>query len=59
LREDATRTTNPTLAEAMTILNNLVIGLTIQHGWRNLPQARHHYDACLQDALNLVLRHPT
>jgi predicted transposase YbfD/YdcC len=59
LREDSTRMSNPTLAEAIAILNNLVIGLAIHQGWRNLPQARRHYHANLQDALNLVLRHPT
>jgi len=58
LREDATRMSNPTLAEAAAILNNLVIGLAIHQGWRNLLQARRHYKANLQDALNLVLRHP-
>jgi len=59
LREDATRMSNPTLAEAVAILNNLVIGLALHHGWRYLPQARRHYNANLQDALNLVLHHPT
>jgi predicted transposase YbfD/YdcC len=59
LHEDATRMTKPALAEAMAIINNLIVGLAAQRGWRNLPQARRHYDACLQDALNLVLRHPT
>jgi len=59
LREDATRMSNPTLAEAVAILNNLVIGLALHHGWRYLPQACRHYNANLQDALNLVLHHPT
>lgn len=59
LREDAARMTSPTLAEAIAILNNLVIGLTIQQGWNNLPRARRHYAARLSDALNLVLRNPT
>ena len=59
LREDATRMTKPTLAEAMAIVNNLIVGLTAQQGWCNLPQARRHYNACLQDALSLILRHPT
>lgn len=59
LREDATRMTNPALAEAMAIINNLIVGLTAQQRWCNLPQARRHYNACLKDALSLVLRHPT
>lgn len=59
LREDATRTSHPTFGAATAILNNLVIGLTFLHGWHNLPQARRHYNARLQDALNVVLRRPT
>jgi predicted transposase YbfD/YdcC len=59
LHEDATRITSPALAQAMATINNLLIGLTLQQGWTNLPAARRHYNACLQDALNLVLRHPT
>jgi hypothetical protein len=59
LREDATRMTKPALAEAIAIINNLIVGLTAQQGWCNLPQARRHYNACLQDVLSLVLRHPT
>ena len=59
LREDATRMTHPTLAQAMAILNNLVIALAFQHGWHNLPQARRYYNAHLQDALPLVLRRPS
>jgi predicted transposase YbfD/YdcC len=59
LREDATRMTNPALAEAMAIINNLIVGLTAQQRWCSLPQARRYYNACLEDALSLVLRHPT
>ena len=59
LREDETRMSNPTLAEAVAILSNLVIGLALHHTWRYLPQVRRHYNTNLQDALNLVLHHPT
>ncbi len=59
LREDAARMTNPQLAEAVALLNNLVIGLAVRQGWQYLPQARRHYSACLDEALNLVLRRPT
>ncbi len=58
LREDATRTGNPHLGEALAILNNLVIGLTLQHGWHNLPAARRYYDANWTEALNLLVRAP-
>jgi predicted transposase YbfD/YdcC len=55
LREDAPRMTHPTLAEAMAILNNLVVGLIIRQGWRYLPAAHRHFNARLSDALSLVL----
>lgn len=58
LHEDATRMTHPRLAEAMALLNNLVIGLALRTGRHNLAAARRHYDACLPDALSLVLRCP-
>jgi predicted transposase YbfD/YdcC len=56
LREDATRMTHPALAQAMATLNNLIIGLVAQAGWRYLPTARRHYNARLNEALTLVLR---
>lgn len=55
LKEDATRMTHATQAEAMAILNNLIIGLTLTHGWTNLAAARRHYNAHLGEALKLVL----
>ena len=58
LHEDATRLLAPRLAEAMALLNNLVIGLTLHQGWKNLAQARRHFAGCLTDALTLVLRAP-
>lgn len=58
LHEDGIRMTNPTLAQAMAIFNNLVIGLIIQHGWRYLPQARRHYNANPRAALALLLHPP-
>ena len=58
LLEDATRTTSPAVAQAMAIVNNLVIGLIARGGWRNLPQARRHYDAHLPHALNLICHSP-
>jgi predicted transposase YbfD/YdcC len=58
LHEDATRLLAPRLAEVMALINNLVIGLTLHEGWKNLAQARRHYAGCLSDALALVLRVP-
>ena len=59
LREDDTRITDDTRAEAIAILNNLVIGLILRQGWPYLPQARRHYDAHLDAAIRLVLTQPT
>jgi predicted transposase YbfD/YdcC len=58
LHEDGTRITHPALAEAMAMLNNLVIALIRQMGWPCLPQARRHYDAHPAEALALLLRPP-
>jgi len=58
LHEDATRMTHPTLAEAMAISNNLVIGLVNRQGWRYLPEARCYYDADPKAALALLLHPP-
>jgi predicted transposase YbfD/YdcC len=54
LQEDATRMTDPNLAQAMAAINNLIVALILRHRWRYLPEARRHYNACLSDALKLV-----
>jgi len=58
LHEDATRLLAPRLAEAMALINNLVIGLVLHQGWKNLAQARRYFNGRLADALALVLRAP-
>lgn len=58
LHEDATRMTDPSLAQNMATLNNLIVGLVLQQGWRYLPEARRHYSGCLEDALKLVFEPP-
>ncbi len=58
LHEDATQLLAPRMAEAMALINNLVIGLVMHHGWKNLAKARRYLDAHLPDALALVLRAP-
>ena len=45
LLEDATRFSKPRLAEAMSIMNNFVIGLTHKLGFSNLASARRYFDA--------------
>ena len=56
LREDATHTTAPPLAQALSAINNLVIGLVLKNGWRSLPEARRHFDAHPTIALTLLLQ---
>ena len=62
LREDDTRITDNTQAEAMAILNNLIInliiGLILRQGWPYLPEARRHYEAHFDAAVRLVLTQP-
>jgi predicted transposase YbfD/YdcC len=58
LQEDATRMTHASMAQAMAIFNNLVIGLVLGQGWPYLPQARRYYDANPEAALHLLLRPP-
>lgn len=45
LLEDATRIARPRLAEAISIINNFVIGLTSKLGFSNLASARRCFDA--------------
>ena len=45
LLEDATRISHPKLAEAISIMNNFVIGLTHKLGFSNLASARRTFDA--------------
>lgn len=58
LHEDAGRTTVPALGHTMAALNNLVIGLTIGRGWRNLAKARRYFDAHPDQALRLLFAQP-
>lgn len=58
LNEDATRMTNPTQAEAIAIINNLVVALFQRSAFQYLPEARRHFNAYPQDALKLVLGPP-
>jgi predicted transposase YbfD/YdcC len=55
LHEDQTRTHSALFGQAIASLNNLVIGLTCRLGWSNLAQARRHFDAHPDEALNLLL----
>ena len=45
LREDATRISQPALAQTMAAINNFVVGLTQKMGYSNLAAARRLFDA--------------
>ncbi len=53
--EDRYHLTKGRTAQAMTLLNNLVLGLILRQGERNVPRARRYYAAHLPQALNLLL----
>jgi len=54
LREDATRLTLGNAGHLMAILNNVVIGLCLQNGYKNLAQACRWFNARPELALNLL-----
>lgn len=59
LHEDATRLTLGQAGQNMAIINNLVIGLCLQHGHTNLAKARRRFSAKPAEALQLILQaHP-
>lgn len=58
LREDWYHLTRGHTAHAMALINNLVLGLILRQGKRNVPQARRYYDAHLGEARRLVLGCP-
>lgn len=54
LHEDATRQTIGSAGHNMAIINNLVIGLSIGNGYKNLASARRFFDAHPKAALSLI-----
>jgi predicted transposase YbfD/YdcC len=56
LREDGCRLRRGEAAQAMAVINNLIIGLVLRQGTRNLAEARRIYNAYPLEALNLILR---
>lgn len=58
LREDWYHLTTGHTAHTMALLNNLVLGLILRQGQRNVPQARRYYDAHPEAALQLLLGRP-
>ena len=56
LREDGCRLRRGEAAQVMAVINNLIIGLVLRQGTRNLAEARRIYSAYPLEALNLILR---
>jgi predicted transposase YbfD/YdcC len=55
LREDGCRLRRGEAAQAMVVINNLVVGLVLRQGRKNLAAARRYYNAYPLEALNLIL----
>ncbi|MBI3933559.1 MAG: ISAs1 family transposase [Acidobacteria bacterium] len=58
-KEDATRMKTWRAAHVLAILNNLALALLVRAGYRSLPQARRHYAAHPDRALQLLLAPPS
>lgn len=56
LREDYCRLPIGKAAQAMAVLNNLVVGLALRQGFKYLPDARRTYSAQPLEGLKLILR---
>lgn len=56
LREDYCRLRIGEAAQAMAIINNLIVGLALRQGFKYLPDARRKYNAQPLEALKLILR---
>ena len=56
LREDRSRVRTGQAPQVLAVINNLVLGLLARLGYINAPQARRHFAAHLEEAVNLVLQ---
>jgi predicted transposase YbfD/YdcC len=59
MREDWYHVRTGHAPQVMAALNNLVLGLLLTRGVTNVPKARRHYEAHLDDSVALVLRAQT
>lgn len=59
LREDWCQVRRGTAPQTLAVLNNLIIGLVLRKGERNLPRIRRRCNAFTQEALRLVLAAPS
>lgn len=58
LREDWCQVRRGTAPHVLAILNNLVIGLVLRRGERNLPRMRRRFNAHTTEAIQVVLKAP-
>ena len=56
LREDRSRVRMGQAPHVIAAINNMVLGLLARFGYTNAPQARRHFAAHLDEAINLVLQ---
>ena len=54
-KEDSVRQTSKQGGQVLATLNNLTIGVLRKLGWENIGQARRHYNAWIDEALNLLM----
>lgn len=58
LHEDRCRVRTGQAPHALAVINNLVLGLFARLGYASVPEARRHFAAHLDEAVNLVLKAP-
>jgi predicted transposase YbfD/YdcC len=58
LREDRCRLRTGHAAHTMATINNLILGLLLRRGTRNVPDAQRRFAACPEEALRLILCRP-
>jgi predicted transposase YbfD/YdcC len=56
LREDRSRVRTGYAPHALAVVNNLVLGLFARLGYTSAPEARRHFAAHLDEAVNLILQ---
>lgn len=56
LREDCSRVRAGQAPQMLAAINNLVLGLLARLGYTNVPQARRHFAAHVDEAVNVVLQ---
>jgi predicted transposase YbfD/YdcC len=57
LKEDRCTLRRGHAAEAMAVINNVILGLLLRRGVKNVPDARRDFDADPKQAFDLIVRH--